>query len=431
VLGWLVYRSEGHDDDLDSVALTTFVAVFLLVTVTGLSPQNGATRIAITMAGAVRVVSTLQPRGRETMSRKWTVLLAATVAATALGSAGGVEAGTVKLKQIGTISNPAGPIDGFDISFVDQKRQRYYLADRSNKSVDIFDARTDKFIGSVGGFVGVSMKNGKPNNDTSGPDGVVVVGSEVWAGDGDSTIKVIDLTAGKIVDTIKTGGTTRVDEMAYDPKDSVFISVNNAEEPPFATLVSTKPGHKIIAKITFEHATDGAEQPAYNRADGMFYVAIPELKKDAKKGGVAVIDPRAGRLVKIIGVDNCHPNGLVFGPGGNFALGCTADGREMPAIIAIMNAKTGKLVKAIPDIGAADMVAYNPKTGEYYTASPGMPGGAVLGIIDAKANTLVDKVAIKGGDPHSVDVNRSNGHVFVPAGSANGGCGCVMVFAPQ
>lgn len=365
------------------------------------------------------------------MPRKWTVLLAASAATIAFASAGSAEAGTTKLKQIGTISNPAGPIDGFDISFVDQKTQRYYLADRSNKSVDIFDAKTDKFIGSVGGFIGVVMKNGKPNNDESGPDGVVVIGNEVWAGDGDSTVKVIDLKSNKVVDTIKTGGKTRVDEMAYDPKDGIFIGVNNAEEPPYATLISTKKGHKVIAKIEFPDATDGAEQPAYNPADGLFYVSIPELKKDEKKGGVAIIDPKKGKLVKMLAVDNCHPNGLAFGPGGNFALGCTANGKEMPAIITIMNYKSGKVVKEVPNIGAADMVAYSPKTGQYYTGSRGMPEGPVLGIIDAKSNALVDKVAIKGGNPHSVDANHGNGHVFVPVGSANGGCGCVMVFAPQ
>jgi DNA-binding beta-propeller fold protein YncE len=365
------------------------------------------------------------------MPRNWSWFLATSLALIALGSPGGAEAGNGKLKQIGTISNPAGPIDGFDISFVDQKTQRYYLADRSNKSVDVFDAKTDKFIGSTPGFIGVTMKNGKPDNDTSGPDGVVVVGNQVWAGDGDSTIKIIDLKTMKIVETISTGGKTRVDEMAYDPKDQVFIGVNNAEEPPYATLISTKKGHKVIAKIAFADATDGAEQPAYNPADGLFYVAIPELKKDEKKGGVAVIDPKKGKLVKLLPVDNCHPNGLAFGPGGNFALGCTANGKEMPAIITIMNYRTGKVVKNVPDIGAADMVSYNPKTGQYYTGSRGMPGGPVLGVIDAKTNTLVDKISIKGGNPHSVDANHSNGHVFVPAGSANGGCGCVMVFAPQ
>src|SRR5258708_13350198 len=219
-------------------------------------------------------------------------LVAVTIVAIAVGSAGAVHAGSGKLKQIGTIANPAGPIDEFDIGFVDQKSQRYYLADRSNKSVDIFDAKSDKFIGSVGGFLGVIMKNGKPNNDVSGPDGVLICGNEAWAGDGDSTIKVIDLKTNKVVDTVKTGGESRVDEMAYDAKDGVFIGINNAEEPPYATLVSTKPGHKILAKIPFEAATDGAEQPAYNPPDGMSYVATPELLHDPNTHPAPLTHPR-------------------------------------------------------------------------------------------------------------------------------------------
>src|SRR5207248_2315380 len=146
--------------------------------------------------------------------------------------------------------------------------------------------------------------------------------------------------------------------------------------------------------IAFPDATDGAEQPAYNAADGMFYVAIPEVKKDAKKGAVAVIDPRKGALVKMVAVENCHPNGLAFGAGGNFALGCTADGKEMPPVITVMSAKTGKPVKNVADIGGADMVAYNPHTGQYYTGSRNMPGGPVLGVIDAKSNALVQKVTL-------------------------------------
>jgi len=334
-----------------------------------------------------------------------------------------------ELKQINTVKNPAGPIDGFDISFVDQKTQRYYLADRSNKSVIVIDAKSHKLLGGVDGFVGISMKNGKPDNDTSGPDGVVVIGSQVWAGDGDSTVKIIDLKAMKVVDTISTGGKTRIDEMAYDPKDQVFIGVNNAEDPPFATLVSTKPDHKIIGKVEFPDATDGAEQPAYRVSDGMFYVSIPELKKDEKKGAVAVIDPKTAKLVKMLPVDNCHPNGLVVGRGGNLVLGCTANGKAMPAIITVLNPKTGKVVKNIPDIGGADMVAYDAKHGKYYTGSRDMPDGPVLGVIDAKTNTLLQKIPLKVGNPHSVAANEANGHVFVPqGGSKQGGCGCILVF---
>lgn len=367
------------------------------------------------------------------MLQRSRILFVVTMVAIFAGASGSVYAGSGKLKQIGTIMNPAGPIDEFDIAFVDQKTQRYYLGDRSNKSIDIFDAKTDKFIGSVGGFVGVVMKNGKPNDDLAGPDGVVVIGSEAWAGDGDSTVKVIDLKTNKIIDTIKTGGGSRVDAMAYDAKDGVFIGINDAEEPPFATLVSTKPGHKILAKIAIADATDGAEQPAYNPADGMFYLAIPELNKDAKKGGVAVIDPRKGTLVKMLTVENCHPNGLAVGANNNLVLGCTADGKKMPPIITIFNAKTGKVVKNVADIGGADMVAYNPKTGQYYTGSRNMPGGPVLGVIDAKTNTLVQKIALKGGNTKSVAVNYANNHVFVPQSSTSrgGGCGCVLVFAPE
>jgi len=365
------------------------------------------------------------------MVRKLAIALTSALFGLAAFGADGAHAGSTKFKQIGTTTNPAGPIDNFDIGFVDQKTQTYYLADRSNKSIDIFDAKTGKFIAAVGGFVGVKLKDGKPNNDISGPDGVLVFGNEAWAGDGDSTMKVIDLRTRKIVGTVNTGGTTRVDEMAYDPKDGIVIGVNNAEEPPFASLVSTKPGRKILAKISFPDATDGAEQPAYNPGDGMFYVSIPELKKDPKQGGVAVIDPRKGTLVKMLPVEGCHPNGLAFGANGDFALGCTADGKEMPAVIVIMNAKTGKVVKRVPDIGAADMVAYNPKLGQYYTASRAMPGGPVLGVIDAKGGTLVQKIPVKGGNPHSVAVSNANNHIFGPAGSAGGGCGCVLIYAPE
>ena len=339
-------------------------------------------------------------------------------------------AGAAELKQIASIAIPGEKLTGFDISFVDQATGRYFFSDRSNKAVDIFDARTNTFVTRVGSFAGIILKDGKPNNDASGPDGVVAIGNEVWVGDGDSSVKVIDVATHNVIDTINTGGSTRVDEMAFDPKDAVFIGVNNAEDPPYATLVSTAAQHKIIAKIVFADATDGAEQPAYNPADGMFYVSIPELNKDVKKGGVAVIDPRSGKLVNILPVDNCHPAGLAFSPSGNFVLGCAANGKKMPATITIMSAQTGSVVANIPDIGGADMVNYNARNNQYYIAASGNPGGPVLGVIDATTNKLVQKIAITGGTPHSVTSSEADGHVFLPVGTADGGDGAIHVYAP-
>ena len=71
----------------------------------------------------------------------------------------------------------------FDISWVDNTLHKYYLADRSNKTIDILDLSTlpptltqvpnTKFQGFTG------------NNDTSGPDGLATVNNhtEVWVGD--------------------------------------------------------------------------------------------------------------------------------------------------------------------------------------------------------------------------------------------------------
>jgi DNA-binding beta-propeller fold protein YncE len=365
------------------------------------------------------------------MSRRTTTILGA--AALALGFAGA--ASGAELKMIASIPVPGEPISSFDISFVDQKTQRYYLADRNNKAIDIVDAKDNKWLGRVTGFVGAVMKpDGKSVlTAKSGPDGVLAAGDEAWAGDGDSTIKVIDLKTMKITDAIKTGGSTRVDEMAYDPKDMIFIGVNNAEEPPFATIVDMHAGHKIIGKLAFPDATDGAEQPDYNAADGMFYVALPELKKDPKKGGIAVIDPKTAKLVRMLDVENCRPNGLAFGPDQNFVLGCQANGKGgLEPVITIMNAKTGKVVANVAGIGGADMVAYSKKNDQYYTGTSNNPGGGVLGVIDAKTNKLVQKIPMKGAStPHSVAVNDNNGHVFVPGGAGDGGCSCIQVFALQ
>jgi DNA-binding beta-propeller fold protein YncE len=338
-------------------------------------------------------------------------------------------ASAAELKQIGTIEVPGQKLAAFDISFIDQASDRYYLADRSNNAIDIFDTRTDHYIDRVGRFVGVAMKDGKVDNDISGPDGVVFIGGEIWAGNGDSTIQIIDPVTKKTTASISSGGTTRVDEMAFDAKDQVFIGVNNAEDPPFATLISTKPDHALIGKVSFANATDGAEQPAYNQDDGMFYMSIPELNKDPSKGGVAVIDPRTGKLVKMLPVEGCHPAGIAFGPNGNFVLGCTANGKEMPAITVIMNARSGAVVATIKGLGGADMVNFNAKNHQYYTASRDNPGGPVLGVIDAKSNTLVQMIPITGGNPHSVTSSDASGHVYVPVGAVGGGDGTIHIFA--
>ena len=340
-------------------------------------------------------------------------------------------AGAAELRQIGTISIPGEPLNSFDISYIDQGTGMLYLADRSNKGIDIIDTKKGAWVGRVAGMVGFSGKN-----DTSGPNGVVIAGKEAWVGDGDSTIKVIDLKSMKIVDTIKTGGKNRADEIGYDPKDGVIAIANADDDPPFLTLISTKPGHKIIGKLEMPNFTDGMEQTVFNPADGMFYTDIPEMDKDKTKGGLLVTNPKTAKQVKIIPVDSCVPHGLAFGPNGAAFLGCNAGNERLglPAKQVVVDTKAGKVVAEITGIGGSDESAVNNKLDQYYGALNGNPDGPILAVVDAKTNKLLQKIPT-GPGAHSVAANESNGRVYVPiaveAGPLKGGCGCIAVYGTE
>src|SRR5712691_5815464 len=81
------------------------------------------------------------------------VLLAGSAAWSGEGSQSGREAGSDRAIRLLTLApipptkanNTAGAMYSFDISWVDQATQTYYLADRSNVTVDVVDAKTGTF----------------------------------------------------------------------------------------------------------------------------------------------------------------------------------------------------------------------------------------------------------------------------------------------
>ncbi len=337
----------------------------------------------------------------------------------------------------------------FDISWVDAKSQRYYLADRSNAGIDIIDAEDHAFLLRVGGFAGQAFNvNGTPDNDHSGPDGVLVIPEQhqLWAGDGDSTVKVIDLHTNQIIDVIHTNGTARADEMAFDPRHHILAVVNNADDPPFITLISTESPRKVLGRITFlandptfpfpNEVTGGVEQPAWDPASRRFYVSVPELDHDATKGAIAVINPLTMKVTQLFKVDDCNPAGLTLGPHQHLLIGCSLQNGQS----VIISARDGHEVKRIFGVGGSDEVWFNPGDEHYFLAARNNvllnPDGTVklvngkpvvvpvLGVVDAETNELVTTAftgsaifttpAGIGGSPHSVAVNPVNNHAFVP-----------------
>ena len=238
-------------------------------------------------------------------------------------------------------------------------------------------------------------------------------GRWLFVTDAPSRVVSIDLNTDLIVDTVFTSASpNRADELAYDPDSGTLLVVNNADDPPFATLIKVnKSTGKLTlgAKITFDaahgvDATNGAEQPVWNKATGKFYISIPQIGANAADGAVARISPSAGAVDAVFPVQFCQPAGLALGPKQDLLLGCsvvfdtagnvwsTADANTAAPISLIMDAKTGKVEQMVTGVSGSDEVWFNAGDGNYYLAARNQPGGPVLGVIDAKSQTLVQVV---------------------------------------
>jgi DNA-binding beta-propeller fold protein YncE len=339
-------------------------------------------------------------------------------------------------ERLTTIAIPGKPLLTYDISFVDPVLRLLYVSDRSNAGIDVFDTRTSRFLTRITGNATVGQFSGQlASNGNSGPDGVSPAEfGRLWAGNGDSTVKVIDLFTLSAVKSISTGGTGRANEMSYDSRTHTMLICNDTDSPPFVSLISTRPGHEhVVAKITFQTATNGIQGSVYNPRNGLFYVNIPQVGDDETKGEVAVIDPRTATVVTTFPTSNCQGEGIALGPRRNLLLGCasTNDAAATALPTQVIDDFSGSVIATIPQVGGSDEVWYDPGNQTYYLGARGNTGGAVLGVIDARTNAFLGSVPTGKGS-HSVAADPYNNHVFVPlpANPADPAClnGCIGVY---
>ena len=335
-------------------------------------------------------------------------------------------------ERIGTIAVPGQPLVQFDISWVDPTTETYFLSDRSNAGLDIFNAATGTFVARVPGFAGFTAAKG---TDVAGPDGVVVVGDTAWVGDGDSTVKVIDLNLNKIVDVVATHGKKRADELAYDPRDHLIAIANDADSPPFISLISTvRSNRHVVKKVSFPAATNGIEQTVWNPNSGFFYTSIPQVGANKDNGAIAVIDPSSGTVLTSFPVAKCQPAGLALGPNNTLFVGCGSASvvNKDPPQVLVLNAVNGDLVDRFTAFGGSDEVWFNPGDRNFYAAANGNPTGGVLGIVSTTSNSVVGTVRTSSGS-HSVAADPLTNHIFVPLtpNPKDPAClaGCIGIYA--
>src|SRR3989449_2798855 len=357
-------------------------------------------------------------------------------------------------KCLTAVQIPGNPLRSYDISWVNPHRAEYYLADRSNAGIDIIDTHHLTFKRRLSGFVGIVLNSTGTavNNDKSGPDGVVTHGRWLYAGDGDSTLKVFDLDGpGALAQPpLNTGGKFRVDEIALTTDGELLLTVNNAEDPPYANLFaangdrnhsSVREITKITISATAFPGTPGIEQPTWDPKTKRFYVSVPILGKPGGcgtatcDGGLMVIDPAnvtPGTMVLgafdpatnagVVQLSDCGPNGATVGPHDNLLLGCTPANNPSNSSTLVINATT-KHFSHVNGIVGSDEVWFNKGDGRYYTGSnrnckttapcaTAATQAAVLGVIDG-TSVLIETVPQSSGS-HSVAADSKRNLIFVP-----------------
>ncbi len=373
---------------------------------------------------------------------------------------------------IAAIPIPGKALKSFDISFVDPLLGLYILGDRSNATVDVIDTGTNTVLTQLikGNFAGAQS-----SNDVSGPNGVLIVRHrEVWAGDApcstctpattDSTVKVIDLFNQSLTHLVHTGGSKRADEMCWDPRDHLVMVANNADNPPFASIIDTTT-YSVVHTIVFGPGNannapvsgNGIEQCQWDFRTGKFYITVPGIAPSANAGGVAVIDPNTGNVINtfLLPVSQCDtPQGMAVGPDHQILIGCNGSSSATKSSVVIDD-RNGHILATVPNESGPDEVWFNPGDDHYFlarSAAVTTDGTERLGVIDADSPGAKDDEQPGGdikadadavttntghGNAHSVAADAVLNHVFVPipGGDATGICGasaangCIAVFA--
>lgn len=411
--------------------------------------------------------------------------LAYLAAAAVLLGVPGLAAADEVFSQTHSVTIPGVPLASFDISWVNPDLNTYFLADRSNKSIDVIDTTNTNNVSQLiptgpDAFAGPVPASGCPDNaanDCAGPDGVLTVSengdhhgqwgdgeggdTHVWAGDGPtaqsqattgatcaahppgstaalngkcSTVKIFALGNSDPVRIVPTNGQERADELCYDPKDHLVQIANDADSPPFITFISTEGNNKVLGQLTIPESNGGIEQCQWNPRNGMIYLNIPSTISNPN-GEVYVIDPRHETIVaRYDATDGCQPAGMAIGPDHQILLGCGGPD-------AIVMSDDGAILATLTGQGGNDEVWYNPGDGHYFLAESKNPSGPQLGIVDSESLSADGAVKPTGSSSHSVAADPDSKQVFLPVNSGSstlcdnfGGSaaqGCVAVFSPN
>ena len=347
----------------------------------------------------------------------------------------------------------AGASTNFSFDLGTVVGNRYYFTDRTNASVDVFDATTGAQLAQIKGTGATAFAGNGASNSVSGPDGINAVGNLLYVGDVNS-VKVIDPSTNTIVNTITVGTqNVRADEGCVDATHHLYMIATPEASTPYVTLIDTQT-QTVVANVTFtdpsSNPSAGLEGCQYDPTTDAFYINNDGTTANPH-GELTVLPGPAIRAIasttpvnyttlageQAYGLGNCDPTGLALGPGTDVAVGCREGTAGAPLLMLILNRTNGTQVASL-NAGGGDQLIYSSAYNSYYNAasrwtasglssggscSSGSPCTPRLITVDAGARRVLSKVK-SGNNAHSVAIDEANGNIFVPTSSDTSPGGC-------
>jgi hypothetical protein len=413
--------------------------------------------------------------------RKKSVVLGVAAALSIGGCGGGSGGSSGPLEN--TLSVPgidSTVVYSFDLGTVDAATGRYYVTDRTNKSIDFIDTHTLQTVGQFKlAFAGCNT--GSPtaptplptcagaNNDMSGPDGIDIVGPNLYVGDVNA-LWILDKATGALVKkiTIPSSPTfLRADEGCFDADDNLYGISTPGASHPFMTFVDTVT-QNIVATVVMDDSTGGAsaglEACTYDHATGKFFVnndgstanprgemdGIPASAIVAAKPGPVTLSFASIAATSVYPLGACDPTGIALGPGNDIGSMCRQGGVGEKLTFQILDKRSGSVLANL-NIGGGDQITFDAVSNRWFLAdsrwtpagtscgggSAACPLTPVVGIVDGTSRAIIGTMG-NGNNSHSIAVSGANHLVITPftAPSASGGGapfpnGGISVFSTQ
>jgi hypothetical protein len=353
----------------------------------------------------------------------------------------------------------------FDLGTVDPATGLYYVTDRTAKSIDVVDTNKRQFAMQFKpGFAGCNA--GTPtaptplptcagaNNDMSGPDGIDIVGQDLYVGDVNA-VWILDKTTGAAVKKIAIPSTPtflRADEGCFDSDDNLYGISTPGAAHPFMTFIDTQT-QAVVATLVMDDSTGansaGLEACTYDHTTKKFFVnndgstANPRGEMDGiPAAAIVAAKPGPGTLfftniagASIYPLGACDPTGLALGPGNDIGAMCRQGNVGDKLTFVILDRTNGNVLANL-NLGGGDQIAYDSASNRWFLAdsrwtatgnscgagSAACPLTPVIGIVDAASRTIVGTIP-NGNNAHSIAVSGKNQLILTPftAPTAAGG----------